>query len=174
MFIFEIIKILLHVYFNTQVWLAFAGVLCIGLAIGITYGLSSAFQLFVSPVHSVLPFLLLGKLVTYFCASIIFFLIFDALHDLVPFIQFKKCKKYPWRSVKPANLLKVTLLHGGISRFLELLAQAWFVANKADLDIYHENRCTRTASRIAERIKTYYLRKFGNIKETPKLGGDAP
>ena len=86
-------------FFNTQVWLAFAGVLCIGLAIGITYGLSSAFQLFVSPVHSVLPFLLLGKLVTDFCASAIFFIICDALHDLVAFMQFKKREKYPWRSV---------------------------------------------------------------------------
>jgi len=45
---------------NHKVWLAFAGVLCIGLSIGISYGLSSAFQLFVSPVHSILPFLLLG------------------------------------------------------------------------------------------------------------------
>ena len=26
-------------------------------------------------------------------------LICDALRDLVPFVQFKKCKKHPWRSV---------------------------------------------------------------------------
>ncbi|XP_057299716.1 patched domain-containing protein 3-like isoform X2 [Hydractinia symbiolongicarpus] len=45
---------------NHKVWLAFAGVICIGLSIGIAYGLSSAFQLFVSPVHNILPFLLLG------------------------------------------------------------------------------------------------------------------
>ena len=38
----------------------------------------------------------------------------DALHDLVPFVQFKKREKRPWRSValsKPTTLLKVTLLH---------------------------------------------------------------
>ena len=43
------------------------------------------------------------------------------MRDLVPFVQFKKCEKHPWRSVtfsKPAILLKVTLLQGGFSRFL--------------------------------------------------------
>ncbi|XP_066915990.1 patched domain-containing protein 3-like isoform X1 [Clytia hemisphaerica] len=45
---------------DQKVWLALCGVLNIGLAIGIAYGLSSAFQLFSTPVHSVLPFLLLG------------------------------------------------------------------------------------------------------------------
>ena len=66
----------------------------------------------------------------------------DVLSNL-PFVQFKKCEKNPWRSVtfgkvagfcgslkvlafikpfeipqKPATLLKVTLLHGCFSRFL--------------------------------------------------------
>ena len=53
-------------------------------------------------------------------------LICDALRDLVPFAQFKKREKHPKRSVKfskvasnkSANLLKVTLLHGRFSRFL--------------------------------------------------------
>ena len=44
----------------------------------------------------------------------------DVLRDLVPFGQFKKREKSPWSSVtfrkvaglKPATLLKVTLLHG--------------------------------------------------------------
>ena len=48
-----------------------------------------------------------------------------ALRDLVPFVQFKKHEKHPWRSVnfskvagfKPATLLKLTLLHGCFSRF---------------------------------------------------------
>ena len=34
--------------------------------------------------------------------------IYDALRDLVPFVQFKKREKHPWRSVKvlkPATLL---------------------------------------------------------------------
>ena len=46
------------------------------------------------------------------------------LRDLVPFVQFKKRKKQPWRSVwwscrlKPADLLTVTLLHGCFLRYL--------------------------------------------------------
>ena len=34
---------------------------CVGLAIGVSFGLSSAFGVFYSPIHSTLPFLLLGK-----------------------------------------------------------------------------------------------------------------
>ena len=49
-----------------------------------------------------------------------------ALRDLVPFLQFKKREKHPWRSVnfskavgfKPATLLKLTLLHGCFLSFL--------------------------------------------------------
>ena len=44
----------------------------------------------------------------------------DALRDLVPFVQFKKREKHPWRRVtfsKVETLLKVTLLHGCFSRF---------------------------------------------------------
>ena len=52
--------------------------------------------------------------------------IYGVLCDLVPFVQFKKREKHPWRSVnfskvtglKPATLLKLTLLHGRFSRFL--------------------------------------------------------
>ena len=45
----------------------------------------------------------------------------DAWRNLVPFVQFKKCEKHPWRSatfskVASATLLKVTLLHGCFSR----------------------------------------------------------
>ena len=46
----------------------------------------------------------------------------DVLRDLVPFAQFKKCEKHPWRSescrLSPATLLKVALLHGCFSRFV--------------------------------------------------------
>ena len=49
----------------------------------------------------------------------------DAVRDLVAFVQFKKPEKHPWRSVNfskvagwPAALLKLTLLHGCFSRFL--------------------------------------------------------
>ena len=48
------------------------------------------------------------------------------MRDLVPFVQFKKREKHPCRSVdfskvagvKPATLLKLTLLHGYFSRSL--------------------------------------------------------
>jgi len=44
-----------------QVFLALSGIGIIGLSIGISYGLGSAFQLKYTDVHNVLPFLLLGK-----------------------------------------------------------------------------------------------------------------
>ena len=48
------------------------------------------------------------------------------LHDLVSFLQFKKREKHRWSSIafnkvadfEPGTLLKVTLLHGCFSRFL--------------------------------------------------------
>ena len=45
------------------------------------------------------------------------------MRDLVPFVQFKKREKRPWRNVtfskvEPATLLIVTLLHWRFSRFL--------------------------------------------------------
>ena len=52
------------------------------------------------------------------------FLKCGALHDLVPFVQFKKREKHPWRSVNFSKVagfslqLKLTLLHGCFSRFL--------------------------------------------------------
>ena len=49
----------------------------------------------------------------------------DTLRDLLPFVQFKKHEKHPWRSVTfskvvglPATLLKLTLLHECFSCFL--------------------------------------------------------
>ena len=46
----------------------------------------------------------------------------DALRDLVPFVQFKKREKHPWRSVTfskvAGKLLKVTPLHGCFPCFL--------------------------------------------------------
>ena len=53
-------------------------------------------------------------------------LICDALRDLVPFVQSKKCEKHSWKSVtfsKVADLhlqllIKVTLLHGCFRRLL--------------------------------------------------------
>ena len=45
----------------------------------------------------------------------------DALRNLVPFVRFKKREKLPQRNVnfsKVTTLLKLTLLHGCFSRFL--------------------------------------------------------
>ena len=39
----------------------------------------------------------------------------DALYDLVPFVQFKKREKHPWKSV---TFNKVAFFHGCFSRFL--------------------------------------------------------
>ena len=44
--------------------------------------------------------------------------IYDALCDSVPFVQFKNREKHPWRSVYFSKVLKVTLLHGCFSCFL--------------------------------------------------------
>ena len=43
-----------------------------------------------------------------------------ALGDLVPFVQFEKTEKHPWRSVNFSKVavLKLTHLHGRFSRFL--------------------------------------------------------
>ena len=48
-----------------------------------------------------------------------YYYICDALRDLVPFVQFKKREKHPWRNVTFSKvLLKETLFHGCFSRFL--------------------------------------------------------
>ena len=51
---------------------------------------------------------------------------YGALRDLVPFVQFKIHEKHPCRSatfssvrLQPATLLKVTLLYGCFSYFLD-------------------------------------------------------
>ena len=50
----------LCIFFFLKAWLAVIGVLCVGLAILVAFGLSSAFGFFYGPVHSILPFLMLG------------------------------------------------------------------------------------------------------------------
>ena len=48
----------------------------------------------------------------------------DVFCNLVPFVQFKKREKHPCRSAtfsKPATSLKVTLLDGCFSRFLNCI-----------------------------------------------------
>ena len=51
--------------------------------------------------------------------QIFYFIIYDVLRNLVPFVQFKKREKHQWRSVTfIATLLKVAVLRGCFSRFL--------------------------------------------------------
>lgn len=45
-----------------KIWLSVGGVVSTGLSIGVSFGLCSAFGLFYGPVHTVLPFLLIGEL----------------------------------------------------------------------------------------------------------------
>ncbi|XP_063713445.1 NPC intracellular cholesterol transporter 1-like [Symsagittifera roscoffensis] len=45
---------------DQKIYMAICGIVCIGMSMGISYGLSSAFGLFYSPLHNILPFLLLG------------------------------------------------------------------------------------------------------------------
>ena len=41
------------------------------------------------------------------------------------------------------------------------------------LDIYHNKPGTRVVSGVAERLKTYDLRKLGNIRKMSNVGVDA-
>ena len=53
----------------------------------------------------------------------------------MPFVQFKKREKHPWRSVillYPATLLKITILHGCFSRFLNCRNRAKRLIYKVD------------------------------------------
>ena len=40
-----------------------------------------------------------------------FYIICDALHDLVPFLQFKNCEQYPWRSFTFSFILTFTFIN---------------------------------------------------------------
>ena len=50
--------------------MALCGIAVIGISIGISYGLSALFQLKMTAVHNILPFLLLGNLPS-FCFSLL-------------------------------------------------------------------------------------------------------
>ena len=53
---------MVNISFDFQIYLAFAGIFVIGVAVGVAYGLGSAFQMKKTGVHDVLAFLLLGKI----------------------------------------------------------------------------------------------------------------
>ena len=48
------------VFFFIQLWVAVLGIMCIGFTLLVTAGLASYMQLPYGPVHSIIPFLLLG------------------------------------------------------------------------------------------------------------------
>ena len=72
--------------------------------------------LFTTKLPSTLSFSksLLGTIFQFSCIDSKFWC--DVLHDLVPFVQFKECKKDSWGSVT-FGLLKVTHLHRCFSNF---------------------------------------------------------
>ena len=69
----------------------------------------------------------------------------DALRDLVPFVQFKKREKHPWKdvtfskvaSLKPATLLKLTLLHGYFFMFFKLCK--WYQIAQRTIYFTHQS-----------------------------------
>ncbi|GFO48112.1 patched domain-containing protein 3 [Plakobranchus ocellatus] len=65
-------------FMEQRAWLTLAGFICIGLSLLVSIGLSSAFQQGYGPLHSVLPFLLLGIGVDDM------FVIMGALNNLLP------------------------------------------------------------------------------------------
>ena len=57
--------------------------------------------------------------------------------------------------------------------FFDVLVHARFATSKTKLDIYYNKLCMWVASRVAKRLKTYNIRKLGNIRKTSNLGGDS-
>ena len=89
---------------------------------------------------------------------------YDALRDLVPFVQFKKREKHPWRSL--TFRLKLTLLHGCCSRFLNCINGT--KPRKASHLINDEHIfLTLTVLPFSEVISKYYLIKWSYDHMTP-------
>ena len=111
------------------------------------------------------------------------------MHNLVPFIQFKKREKHPWKNVtfskvagfSPVTLLTVTLPHGCFSRFLNCtngteLRNASHILHKAVLKTLkqtQQNFCGQCipvfcpfTKRICRgnKIMSSILRSEGNMK----------
>ena len=56
-----------------------------------------------------------------------------------------------------------------ILRFFDILQSFPFTKSETMGDYYLETCCIRVGSRVAERLKTYYVRKLGNIIKVSKL-----
>ena len=52
-------------YISLQLYISLAGILCIGLAILFSYGIAMYAGFIYGPIHALMPFLLLGKLMVY-------------------------------------------------------------------------------------------------------------
>ena len=46
-----------------------------------------------------------------------------------------------------------------------ILVQIRFITSEKKLDIYYSKLCIRVATRVAERLKTYDLRKLENVRK---------
>ena len=58
-----------------------------------------------------------------------------------------------------------------ICRLFQFLAQFFFTTCETELDYYDQKVSVRFASRVAERLKTYDLRKLGKFKKIPEMLG---
>ena len=58
-----------------------------------------------------------------------------------------------------------------IQRLFHFLAQFLFTTSEMELNYYHQKVNVRVAPRVAERLKTWNLRKLGNFKKIPEILG---
>ena len=54
---------------------------------------------------------------------------------------------------------------------MDICRQFLFTTNETEVDYYHQKVNVRVASRVAERHKTYNLRKLENFKKIPEMLG---
>ena len=50
-------------------------------------------------------------------------------------------------------------------------AQSFFITSKTEVDYYHQKMDVQVASRVAERLKTYDLKKLGIFKKISEMLG---
>ena len=56
-----------------------------------------------------------------------------------------------------------------ICRLSHFLAQFVFITSETELDYYHHRVNVRVASRVAERLKSWDLRKLGNFRKIAEM-----
>ena len=74
--------------------------------------------------------------------------------------------------MKKNHFLNIYNLGHNILELYNVLVQIRLTTSKTKRDIYYSKHSTRVASRVAERFKTYDLRKLGNIWKTSNLQRD--